>query len=311
MPARKTTEQIDQMIENRLLCRVEDYKGYDTIILWKCNICSNEWKASPNNIISKGSGCPDCGQIKAGKQKSLGQYSRVQEALKSKNLRLLTPFTRVIDKHSVQCVECEHIRSVSLNDIVSKPLGKCPQCSGLLRLTNEKVDIRLSDHNRMIKRVGDVVNATTKIEWQCNNGHNWFSTPDSVLNQQSGCRYCRRGHGKGLQFRHILAKDPNAKNMYSIFYVLQFTDTKQRMDSFIKVGVTTSSIVERFRPFQYRDFTYTILKTVEGPLIQSLRLEQEALTSLREYTMDLKSVKFGGKTECFKNIQEVRRQLLL
>ena len=42
---------------------LEEYKGKNTKILFKCNVCGHEWKTRPDHITS-GNGCPKCRDIK-------------------------------------------------------------------------------------------------------------------------------------------------------------------------------------------------------------------------------------------------------
>jgi rubrerythrin len=57
-------------------------------------------------------------------------------------------------------------------------------------LTNESVDERLIGRN--IKRIGQIVNAITKCEWECIIcGHTWNTTPNSILTgNKTGCSMC-------------------------------------------------------------------------------------------------------------------------
>lgn len=53
---------VDERLKHRNILRIGDYKNALSKILWKClnDGCGHEWKATPNNILSKGSGCPNC-----------------------------------------------------------------------------------------------------------------------------------------------------------------------------------------------------------------------------------------------------------
>lgn len=39
---------------------VDEYKNHQTNLKFKCNVCKYEWNATYNNIINKGSWCPNC-----------------------------------------------------------------------------------------------------------------------------------------------------------------------------------------------------------------------------------------------------------
>jgi hypothetical protein len=64
----------------------------------------------------------------------------------------------------------------------------CPACAGVVKLTNEIVDERISD--RPIKRVGDYVSTPTKIEWACTDcDYNWLARPRDIFSGR-GCPAC-------------------------------------------------------------------------------------------------------------------------
>ena len=47
--------------KNALLDPQRVATGSNKKVWWKCNVCQNEWEASPNSR-SRGSGCPECGK---------------------------------------------------------------------------------------------------------------------------------------------------------------------------------------------------------------------------------------------------------
>jgi len=63
----------------------------------------------------------------------------------------------------------------------------CPHCAGQSPLSKEIVNERIE--NRGIELVGEYINARTKTEFLCNNGHKWTTTPDSVC-RGHGCPFC-------------------------------------------------------------------------------------------------------------------------
>lgn len=308
MPAKRTPEQIDESVKGRPLTRVGEYRNYDTKIEWKCHQCEHIWEATPNNVITKGSGCPVCSEAAGGKKKSASQKDRVSQHLTAAGIELVTPYTRVSDHHIFKCNVCSHQWTTALNNLMNTKSG-CPACVGLNRLTNESIDQKLSHQDRNITRLTDVVNATTKIQWKCDKDHVWKATPDSVLNAGSGCKLCKRGHGKGLQFRHILNKDPMAANMPTILYVLRFTN-KTTNDVFIKVGVTTLTIADRFKAAEYRNYTIETLKTTTMGLKDAVAAESILCNQLKPFRHTI-TEKFGGRTECFTDHEEVRSVLLV
>lgn len=291
-----TNEDIDEKIKNRSIVRISQCDGMMVPITWECTQCLDQWNASPSNIINRNSGCPQCSLVISGKKKSIGQLPRIQSTMSDKKLVLLSPYTRVIDKHNVRCEICTYCWEVRLNDIMNNDNG-CPQCSRRLPLTNEMIDTRLLENNRNIIRVGNVVNATTKIEWQCTYNHVWMAVPDSVINAGSGCPTCSNVGRPGLlYFKH----NPHKKLCDGILYLVR---GEHNNITFIKVGITTRNVIQRYHGF-VKD--YNIEEIVSKPMnfYEAYLREQEIL---QEYLADLyaPSVDFGGRTECIRYDEKI------
>jgi len=95
---------------------------------------------------------------------------------------------KITDKVMWSCLNCGHAWKTTIRKIVWKETG-CPQCAGNIKLSNAIIDQRLI--NRDIRRIGDYVNANSKIEWQCLNcKYMWITTPRSVVDLKTGCPFC-------------------------------------------------------------------------------------------------------------------------
>lgn len=57
-----TNKEVDQRLIGRNIKRLENYININTVILWQCLLqeCNHKWKATPDNIINKHTGCPNC-----------------------------------------------------------------------------------------------------------------------------------------------------------------------------------------------------------------------------------------------------------
>lgn len=285
-----TVDDVDTRLANRHLVRIGQYINYDTPIAWQCADCCTEWDASPNNIL-RGTGCPACSELVKGRTKSLGQYDRAVSTLLNKQLALRSPYTRIIDKHTIECQMCDHVWDVRLNDIVNNDTG-CPSCAGLTKLTNEVVDQRLLTNNRQLVRVGSVVNATSKIEWKCHHGHSWNATPDSVLNLMSGCPMCGR---VGFASKSYFNRNPHKRTISGILYLVEGNHNNIR---FIKIGITEKNVVRRFagdiKKYQIREIASRRME-----LYDAYQLEQEVLHKYIDKFYQ-PSPDFDGKTECLR-----------
>lgn len=58
--ATRTTDQYISDLAGRNITCDDTYTNSKTLLNHTCTICNNTWKASPNNVVSKDSGCPKC-----------------------------------------------------------------------------------------------------------------------------------------------------------------------------------------------------------------------------------------------------------
>ena len=89
-----------------------------------------------------------------------------------------------------ECLACRYQWLTTPHSIFSNGTD-CPNCAGNAHLTDAIIDNRLI--GRKIKRVGNIINAITKILWQCledDCNNIWLARADSVLNNRRGCPNC-------------------------------------------------------------------------------------------------------------------------
>jgi hypothetical protein len=65
----------------------------------------------------------------------------------------------------------------------------CPECAGLNRSTQEKVNTQLATNGRTIRMVGEYISALTKSTFRCAEEHEWEATPNAILRGR-GCPTC-------------------------------------------------------------------------------------------------------------------------
>lgn len=281
---------IDQKIKGRTLRRVSDYINYDTPIEWKCEVCDHNWASAPNNVISKKAGCPICSRVKSGIKKSDGQRDRIYKILKKRNIILSQPYNRIVDNYDFRCSICEHTWTTVLNNIINSGSG-CANCVGVARLTNDKIDQRLKNGNRPITRVGNCINATTKITWKCHKCEKcWDAVPDSVINAKSGCGICGQ---MGIASQKYFDKHPHKKTIHGYVYLIEgeFNSTK-----FLKVGITERTVEQRFKQDK-KKYSIKVVYAKRTTLYNAYVLEQQLLQKYIKM-LHRPDDNFGGKTEC-------------
>ena len=129
------------------------------------------WKTMANTIKGGGSWCPYC----AGKAPySLNEINKILK--KKGGICLSKKINGTKSYLKFQCKK-KHIWKTQLGNIIS---GKwCPYCSGNARLTIEEMkDIAKERGGKCLSN--KYVNSTTKLKWQCSNGHVWFAQPNNI-----------------------------------------------------------------------------------------------------------------------------------
>ena len=196
MGKKLSNEVVDKRLLDscRTIQRLGEYIDTSTKIHWGCLVkdCGCIWSATPAHIISSKNtkncrGCPRCGGH------ILLTNDIVDERLQNRPIKRIDNYINSDTKINWKCLveNCNCIWFTTPNSIFNG--SECPACYGNMPLANEIVDIRLS--NRSIKRLGNYIDSITKINWKClveNCNYIWKTTPNSILDQQSGCPKCAK-----------------------------------------------------------------------------------------------------------------------
>ena len=108
---------------------LEKYNGNKETILCRCKICGNEWKVSPNNLLSKGHKCPRCSRQKRGidRRKSNEEFAKALSLI-NPNITPLEPYITSQHKIKCKCNICGYVWSTTPNNLLDKG-SRCPNCS--------------------------------------------------------------------------------------------------------------------------------------------------------------------------------------
>jgi len=177
-----TNKDIDNKLFILNIKKNDSYINMITSINFQCLIesCNYIWRTSPNNIINNGSRCPKCS--------NRCRYTNeiVDSKLLPKNIKRLDNYFNNKIPIRFQCLIDNYIWKTSLGSILHMGSG-CPKCSNTAKLTNENIDIRLS--NRNIKRIDNIINSSTSLNFKCETcNYIWETTPNNI--SRRGCPKC-------------------------------------------------------------------------------------------------------------------------
>lgn len=179
---------------------------------------------------------------------------------------------------------CKTCTSKSRKDKQRKPIGK------LLEQFKEIHGIHY-DYSNV-----DYVNWETPIQIGCPIHGIFLQRPDVHLNG-SGCKHC--SHLKTS--KHGVNTKQSTDEI--ILYVVEFTNEKYQ---FVKVGITSRSVKQRFSNVRYKPYDKNILLEVKLPSNQAIELESKTLIHFQpsRYFISEKNDGFKGCTEIFKCVEK-------
>ena len=181
--ARGTIEAMRQLANSRGgKCLSKRYVNSNSKLKWECGE-GHRWEARPGDIKNAGSWCPEC----SGKKKGTLEHMR-----------------SIAKKHGGKCLSKRYVnRNTKLewecaegHKWEARPAGIvngqwCAACAGVKRLTIQ--EMRRAANERGGKCLSNkYVNVTTKLKWECAQGHTFQMRPAGVRNGQ-WCPRCSDG----------------------------------------------------------------------------------------------------------------------
>lgn len=128
------------------------------------------------------------------------------------------------------------------------------------------------------------------VEIICKKHGGFFQTPKEHV-KGSGCPICAR---EVSNFRKCIWEENN-KNKISVFYFIECWDNEER---FLKIGITSRTLKERFPSSSKMPYNYTEISTIIGKTREELWDTEERVKKL--FINYLPKIQFkGSKTECF------------
>ncbi|NVM31563.1 MAG: hypothetical protein HWN65_22185 [Candidatus Helarchaeota archaeon] len=151
------------------------------------------WKATPSNLKS-GSWCPKCGDREGRFKRRLKMNKEAQIIIMLRGGKLHS--TEIVDAHTKLEVECKegHIWKVTPNNI--KKGNWCAKCAHVEKGTIEELQELIRERGGKLRST-EYVNARTKVEVECKEGHIWEAIPDSIK-RGTWCPECNLGRHERL-----------------------------------------------------------------------------------------------------------------
>ncbi|MBP1167232.1 hypothetical protein JOE44_004116 [Chryseobacterium sp. PvR013] len=165
-------------------------KKYD----WKCSE-GHIWKASFHKIKNGGNWCPTCALINRARNRIKYTIEDLKDfAIKKEGFCNSEKFINIKSKYKWECINGHIWEAVADNVINSNKW--CPFCAGNYIGNILEMDLIAKERNG--KCLSSIYkNSSTKLEWQCSEGHRWKAMP-SLIKRGAWCPKCSQGIGEKI-----------------------------------------------------------------------------------------------------------------
>lgn len=247
-------------------------------------------------------GCPMCGDERIGvlSRKSTSKFIEEARALHGdKFIYDKTEYSTVFGK---VVIDCKIHGEFSILPSGHMKRHGCPQCSRAATSRSRKLDqdtvierFRLRHSNRY--DYSGVVyngNAHAGLKIGCRE-HGPFIQSYANHNSGEGCPVCSREQSP--RFREGFISIANRKNYASLYLIRCYGNNEE----FYKIGITTKTVASRFAGQSSLPYSYELihLHTSDGAAIWDL---ENILHRIYKESKYLPGLEFGGRFECFKDI---------
>ena len=194
---KKTNEEFILDLEKRgrleKITLLEEYKGINTKILFKCNTCGYEWKTRPDHILN-GNGCPKCRDM-VNHNKYAKTHKQFIVELEEKGILekidVLEEYYANDIPILVRCKKCGYEwKTKPINLLRNKLCLKCAIESKKKSNIQFILDLKERGILESILPLEEYKGCKEKILFKCLKcGKEWMATPDNIL-QYKGCPNC-------------------------------------------------------------------------------------------------------------------------
>ncbi len=248
----------------------------------------------------RGCGCPDCANDSRSARRSLDTTTFIEYSKLKHGERY--DYSKVHYVAALQHVTiiCREHGAFDMLPYAHYWNGSgCPDCSKLRvadsrRTTTEEFleQARAVHGNRYSYENVDYVNSITDVTIICPRHGEFQQRPANHIHGKNGCPWCAR--------TLLVATAEEMRGLRGYIYVLRVFSEKDAQ-TFIKVGITQTSVEVRFRNRQYDHLQIEPIRVLPTTLYEAWSLENSIHSSLSDYKLKPKTW-FGGATECYSEV---------
>ena len=273
-----TNEDIDKLIETKLITRLDDYVNCKTKIRFKCNK-GHVFSVNPLDFIKRKYTCPVCENVK---RTSSHTNETFDEKIKHKGIN------KFIKRIGYYTTINHPIKFLDLNTqefFITKPInvianGARNWFDVIYRANNKVIDDCLI--NRDVIRISDFKRSSDKLKWRCSKNHVWYAHKIQVISStKTGCPFCRN---KGEEKLYNYIKETVKFDVLKRQKTFSITKTKIiRVDFYIENN-DNKYIIERNGEQHYMPVCFGgSFKNAEKQFIKQKLRDSNLRTYCKEY----------------------------
>ena len=204
-------------------------------------------------------------------------------------------------REEIDIVCINHGKFITTPELHLKNRGGCPDCRRLFNIIPNNVWIQrfreVYDDLFNYDHIQTQITSSEKIPIECAKHGIFYALPTNHVVGKHGCKLCaceeKYCGGYSEQF---FEKNPNYKNNIGKLYLVRATN-KETNKSFVKIGITTRSIDDRFMSWR-KQFTSDVIEYVEMTLYEAHLQEMYIRTNYQNKRYFPKE-RPDGWTDCF------------
>lgn len=260
---------------------------------------------TPNNHLTRKSGCPACACLLYGQSKRLkAKETFVVDSIRKHDNVYDYSQVDYTTSHRYVTIICKRHGPFKMMPYCHRQGQGCPLC-GKISMAKK---LSLS-HQQFVDRANLVhkfkydytmdryVSAKQKVQIICNKHGSFFQRPSSHLHGE-GCPECGKltwWAEQGGYSESYFQRNNSEKDTPAILYVVCF---QSKTEKFYKVGITKQTLKQRYH-WGYSEYTMKIICQRELSLYEAYSAEQKILEQYKKQKY-CPSIKIGGWTECLR-----------
>lgn len=248
----------------------------------------------PTNHYWMGQGCPTCSRMRGATTRAHTHqtFLSLARAVHGDQYEYLGVYVNQSTKIPIVCKE-HGTFLMKPNSHVSNKQG-CPRCAGKHKERGDWLkDFTHVHGNRYDYPDVNILNGNTKIDIVCKK-HGTFTQTPHMHRSGQGCPSCGYLNHHGRYSDLFFERHPNKKADHATIYVWEVVSATER---FIKVGITTTSVIDRIRNNKTKAYTISILFQHDLSLYDAFCLERATLDKYAQYEYT-PVLPMQGRTEC-------------